>query len=104
MNGMFLYRFRYLGPHNDWFAVRAPTWNTEFRGPMGALFFENQVFEWLFENAKGNYHLANGNAAGYPDVPALANGSSLCVLFERMSDLMNFSTKFPVRHLDQKNI
>jgi hypothetical protein len=100
MSKLFLYRFRFLGAHEKCFAIRAPTWNTDVRGPMGAHFFENQVYDWLFSNTDGEFHMSTGNAAGYPNVPALANGSSLCVLFESKTDLLKFATEFPVRHLE----
>lgn len=97
---MFLYRFRFLGLHEGRFAIRAPTWNTETRGPMGAHYFENQVLDWLFDNADGYYHVGIGNVDGYPNIPALANGNSLCVLFELKADLLKFSQVFPVRYMD----
>jgi hypothetical protein len=96
-----LYTFKLLGKQGDWYALRAPTWNTENRGPMGALYFENQIFDWLFGNANGRYHLANGNTGVYPAVPALANGSSLCLLFETASDLLKFAEVFTVRDMEK---
>ena len=99
MSNISLYTFKFLGKQENWYVIRAPTWNTEVRGSMGVLYFTNQVLEWLFDNAIGDYHLSNGGTEDYPSVPALANGNSLCVLFQNKNDLIKFSTMFVVRQM-----
>jgi len=99
MDKLHLYYFKFLGKQGDHFVIRAPTWNTETRGSMGVLYFTNQVFDWLFENATDYYHVSHGGTSDYPTVPALANGNSLCVLFQNKNDLLKFSNFFPVRQI-----
>jgi hypothetical protein len=99
-----LYTFKLLGKDDGMFVLRAPTWNTENRGPMAAHWLENRVMDWLFENANGRYHIGSANVKGYPTVPALANGNSLCVLLSDRADVQNFANEFPVRDLHKLSL
>ena len=94
------FTFRLLGQHKDWYALRAPTWGTSQRKALDAQRFESNVTEWLLNEADGEWHLANGNAHGYPDVPmSFSTGTGLCLLLKRKADVARFANKFSVSDL-----
>ena len=88
------YRFDFLGFVNDgWYALRA-----DLTGHPNVVVFRNDVVEWLIEQRitpNQDSYIANGNTGDGPFVPALADGSGLCVLFRRPADVIRFSQRFP---------
>ncbi len=93
------YHFVFLGFHAGWYSLRAdmskgPTWPD-------ALTFENNVVEWLIEQriTPGTLsHIGNGNTSGTgPWLPAVHDGSHICLLLKRPADVLRFEMRFPCR-------
>jgi len=96
------FTFRLLGRADGWFALRAPTWKTKRRNGLDALSFENAVAAWLLAECEAeDWHLGNGNVAGYPKLPqAFSTGSGLCLMLKRGVDLIRFSNEFALVNVE----
>ena len=91
------YVFKFLG-NSPMYTLRAAAWNTEDRNSFDSYALQNEVFNWLFENCRGKYILSNGSDTD-SNIPAFLDGKSICLLFEKKTDLEKFSYIYPVRNL-----
>lgn len=74
--------------------------NTARHAPRAVHAFGNDVLEWLIEQAitpNTLSYLANGNTGDGPRVPAAEDGSALCLLFRRPTDVLRFRQAFACR-------
>lgn len=88
------FRFRFLGWQAGWYVLRL---STARRPPLAVHEFQNQVGEWLIEQGitpNEQSYMANGNTGDGPVVPAMADGSALCLLLRRAVDVMRFAREF----------
>ena len=89
--------FQFRGWEDGWYVLRANT----ARHPLRAVHaFENAVLEWLIEQTitpNELSYLANGNTGDGPRVPAAEDGSLLCLLLRRPTDVLRFRRAFACR-------
>lgn len=96
--------FRFLGFSEGWYALRADL--SPMRG-MAALEYKNSVIDWMMDHAviPGTWgHLANGNTADYPIVPAFEDGTGLCLLLKRPADVLRFAASFACEALTTQTL
>jgi hypothetical protein len=87
-------RFQFLGWQAGWYVLRL---STARRPPLAVHEFQNQVGEWLIEQGitpNEQSYMANGNTGDGPVVPAMADGSALCLLLRRIADVRRFAREF----------
>jgi hypothetical protein len=88
---------RFLGWQNGWYTLRMITRGHD---PQAVHAFTNTVLEWLIEQditPNSLSYLANGNTGDGPVVPAMADGSALCLLLRRAPDVLRFERQFGCR-------
>ena len=93
------FRFQFLGWQAGWYVLRLATAR---RRPLEVHAFQNQVGEWLIEQGiipNEQSYMANGNTGDGPVVPAMADGSAICLLLRRSVDVMRFAREFGCRDL-----
>jgi len=92
------FTFRYVGRQGDFYLLRAPTWRTRKRNALDAQQFEGEVFDFLFQNANGRWHIGSFKQVhGYQPMPhAFHTANALCLLVEKVADLIALEQAFPV--------
>lgn len=89
------FEFEFIGWADGWYVLRAATAGQ--RG-LDAHAFENEVLEWLIDQditPNDLSYLANGNTGDGPVVPALPDGSALCLLLRNPTDVLRLEMRFP---------
>jgi hypothetical protein len=98
------FRFQFLGWQAGWYVLRL---TTARRPPLEVHAFQGRVFEWLIEQGitpNDKSYLANGNTGDGPVVPAMADGSALCLLLRRVEDVRRFAREFGCRDLNPETM
>ena len=90
-------RFSFLGWQDGWYTLRLPTRRLD---PLMFNAYREEIVEWLFEQEitlNELSYLSNGNTGDGPVVPAMADGSALCLLLRQAVHVMQFHLKFGCR-------
>jgi len=90
------YTFRFMGKQGNFYAYRAPIWNTVNRKSLDAQQFEAELVEWFFNNAKEIRISSFKEVDGYYSMPhAFNDAKSICVLLEE-NEIISFEQNFNI--------
>jgi hypothetical protein len=97
-------RFNFIGWQDGWYVLQLLT---RGRPALTVHALQNQVLDWLIDQGitpNDLSYLANGNTGDGPVVPALADGSAMCLLLRRAPDVLRFEKQFGCRGITAETV